>query len=248
MVAASNLMKHCGARDVQYDELASMPVPPGTDTWFPIGHSRVYDAIVNTLGTVGMEVARTRLAVSNKDARFFGVLDLTHKVVEGVTLAVGIRNSVDKSFPIGFCAGTRVFVCDNLAFTAEEVVTKKHTRFGETRFLEGISKAVLGLQSYQKTETQRIADLQAWELSEDAANSYMLQAYEKNIVSTRILPLVIKEWREPKYDEFAPRTAWSLWNAFTDAIGQVRQKSNPASAAHSTIRLQKLLAPPVVAG
>jgi hypothetical protein len=30
----------------------------------------------------------------------------------GVSLAVGIRNSWDQSFPLGFCAGARVFVCD----------------------------------------------------------------------------------------------------------------------------------------
>jgi len=80
--------------------------------------------------------------VSHGGARFFGTLDLTTSVSEGVTLAVGIRNSNDQSFPIGFCCGQRVFVCDNLAFTSEIIVSKKYTRFGQERYLEGLARAV----------------------------------------------------------------------------------------------------------
>ncbi len=68
-------------------------------------------------------------------------------------------------------------------------------------------------------------------LSEDAANSYMLQVYDTGIIGSRLLPLVIKEWREPKYDEFKPRTAWSLFNAVTEVI-KPRQRTQPAAAAH----------------
>ncbi len=209
----------------------------------------MFDAVRQTLDGAGFQIRRTRLSLSHDDARFFSTLDLTHRVSElngGVTLAVGIRNSTDKSFPIGFCCGTRVFVCDNLAFTSEIVVSKKHTRFGQERYLEGIGQAVSGLQQYQEAAADWIDRLHGWNLSEDAANSYLLQAYETDVIGSRLLPLVIKEWRNPRFDEYKPRTGWSLWNCFTDVLSRTRQATHPAQAALTTIQLQRLLRPPDV--
>ena len=82
--------------------------------------------------------------------------------------------------------------------------------------------------------------MQSEALSEDAANSLILQTYEKEIVGPRLLPTVIDQWRHPKHDEFAPRNVWSLMNAYTEAL-KPRQLSQPTAAAHETIRLQRLL-------
>ncbi len=246
-MVTSTLINHRGGRDVLPEVLATVPAPPPTETWFPISHHQVFDAVSETLTGAGFQIQQTRLSLSHADARFFGTLDLTHRVSDvngGVTLAVGIRNSTDKSFPIGFCCGTRVFVCDNLGFTSEIVVSKKHTRFGQERYLEGISRAVAGLHQYQEAASHWIDRLRHWDLSEDAANSYLLQAYEQNVIGARLLPQVIKEWRQPKFDEYRPRTAWSLWNCFTAVLSRTRQASHPAQAALTTIRLQRLLRPP----
>jgi len=42
---------------------------------------------------------------------------------------LGIRNSHDKTFPASLVDGALVFVCDNLSFSGEIRVTRKHTRF-----------------------------------------------------------------------------------------------------------------------
>jgi hypothetical protein len=110
-MATSNLLTHCGARVVTRDELEKVPVPPATRTWYPLAHAHVLDRVQSRLEEAGFAVAAARYALSRGDARFFGVLDLTSVLATGVTLAVGIRNSLDKSFPIGFAAGARVFCC-----------------------------------------------------------------------------------------------------------------------------------------
>ena len=74
-------------------------------------------------------------------SRFFGVMKLASELVPGVSLAVGIRNSVGKSFPLDFCAGQRVFCCGNLAFRSELIVKKRHTIYGERNFLSAIGGA-----------------------------------------------------------------------------------------------------------
>src|SRR5262249_8667083 len=137
-------------------------------------------------------------------------------------------------------AGERVFVCDNLSFSSEVVIARKHTRFGEQRFNEALSHAVLGLRQYEAVARERIDRLRHGELSEDAANSYLLQAAERGVVGWRLLPKVIQEYRHPRHEEFKARTAWSLFNSFTEVLKD-RQRSQPARAAAETIKLQRLL-------
>ncbi len=205
------LVKHCGAREVTWGDLDLIPTPQATQTWFPLSHSQALGSVVQTLDAAGFGVKSMALSVTADDARFFGTLQLQSEIVPGVGLAVGVRNSTNKSLPIGFCCGQWVFVCDNLAFSSEVVITKKHTRFGESRFNEGIASTVAGLGQYRQTEAKRIEWLKETELPTDKANSLILQAYEDGIVGARLLPKVIEEWRQP------------------------------SRAAHETITLQKLI-------
>lgn len=242
-MSTSTLSNHCGARQVNATELAGIAPPQPTRTWFPLAHRAVLDSVCGALEGTGFMICRSRLAVSHGGARFFGTLDLTTSIVEGVSLAVGIRNSNDQSFPIGFCCGQRVFVCDNLAFTSEIVVSKKHTRYGQERYLEGLARAVASLDQYRQTAVGWIEGMQARQLSNDTANSLLLQAYERKIIGLRLLPLVVEEWRRPSRPEYEPRTAYSLFNCFTEVLGRERQSRFPAESALATMRLSKLLAP-----
>lgn len=242
-MAEAMLVNHCGAWQVNSAELAEIPAPAPTRTWYPLAHRAVLDSVCSALEGAGFAICRSRLSVSHGGSRFFGTLDLATSIVEGVSLAVGIRNSNDQSFPIGFCCGQRVFVCDNLAFTSEIVVSKKHTRYGQERYLEGLARAVSSLEQYRRSSAGWIAMMQARQLSDDAANSLLLQAYERKIIGLRLLPLVITEWRQPQREEYRPRTAYSLFNCFTDVLGRERQSRFPAESALATMRLSKLLAP-----
>jgi hypothetical protein len=50
------------------------------------------------------------------------------------------------------------------------------------------------------------------------------------------LPKVIEAWEEPRHEEFAPRTAWSLFNAFTE----VQKSAPPRAQMEGTLRLSSL--------
>lgn len=126
----SQLMLHAGGQLCTVQELQAIPTPPPEGRWHPVSHARVLETVTGTLQGAGYEIRDRKLAVARDGQRFFGTLDLATPLATGVALAVGIRNSTDKSFPLGFCAGNRVFVCDNLAFRSELLVKRKHTRFG----------------------------------------------------------------------------------------------------------------------
>lgn len=239
-MATSSLVTHCGARVVTAEDLKKVPAPQATKTWYPLAHAHVLERVTATLGQAGFAVERQKLALTRNDARFFGTLDLRSPLTAGVNLAVGIRNSTDKSLPIGFAAGSRVFVCDNLAFSSEVVVARKHTRFGDERFAEALTRAVEGLHQFREAEAARINRFQATALSDTEAESLILRAYEADVVSHRLLPRVIGEWRKPSFEEFQERTLWSLFNCFTAVLAD-RQRSNPQQFSALTIKLSDLL-------
>ena len=55
-------------------------------------------------------------------------------------------------------------------------------------------------------------------------------------------PRVLQQWRNPPFEEFRPRTAWALLNAFTAAMKE-RGGSQPQSYAAQTMRLHAMLDP-----
>src|SRR5438309_57501 len=220
-MSTSTLVAHRGARIVTREELGTVPIPAATPTWYPVSHLHVVERAETALRQSGFEVEREQYALSRGDARFFGTIDLKSPIVSGVSLAIGIRNSIDKSLPIAFAAGSRVFVCDNLAFRSEIVVARKHTRFGGFRFQEAIAKAVGGLAQFQEAEGERIERFRRAEIPDTVAESLILRAYERDIISHLLLPRVLFQWRTPRHDAFAARTLWSLENAFTGVLADV---------------------------
>src|SRR5436190_9134441 len=120
------LMLHAGAKSVDYDALRSVETPAATPTHVPIPHYRVVDLARATLGMYGHQITEEAYGVTEDGQRFFGLLSL--KSDYGFyTDTCGLRNSHDKRFPIGISFGSRVFVCDNLAFIADHVIKRKHT-------------------------------------------------------------------------------------------------------------------------
>src|SRR5262249_32208448 len=152
----------------------------------------------------------------------------------------GVRSSCDKSFPLGFCAGSRCFICDNLSFRADLLVRKRHTINGEKRFVTAIAAAVTALRSFRESEGKRIKRLLHQALTDEQAAALILRSSEKGIMGAGDLPRVLQEGRTPSHEEFRARTAWSLLNAYTSALRE-RAVTQPQQYAVQTMRLNGLL-------
>jgi hypothetical protein len=238
----AELMLHAGGHLATIDELRGCHTPAPEGRWHPVAHATVLDRVKETLTGAGYMIRAEKYALARNDARFFGVLDLTAPLASGVSLSVGVRNSVDKSFPLGFAAGSRVFVCDNLAFRSELLVRRKHTLNGMRAFGAAIAGAVASLASFQEAEAARIKQMSEMELSAAQASHIILSAFRRGIISTLQMPKVCDEWEKPSHDDFLPRTAWSLFNAFTEVL-KARSITAPQNFVAATIRLNGLMLP-----
>jgi hypothetical protein len=241
-MATASLMLKGGTRQVTVEELARIPCPEPQGRWRPVPHSTVLTYATTALRDAGYQIDTLDLGTARDDERFFATMVLSAPLAPGVSTAVGIRSSIDKSISLQWCCGSRVFVCSNMAFASQTVISRKHTTNGVERYQEAIAKAVSGLAEYRALESARIKVLQHTGLKDVDAESYLLRAYEQQILSPRTLPTALAEWRKPSFEEFADRTAWNLFNAVTFALAP-RAKSNPQAHAAATVRLGGLLLP-----
>jgi hypothetical protein len=113
-----------------------------------------------------------------------------------------------------------VFVCDNLSFSGEVKIARKHTAYVERDLPQLIERAVGKLGDLRRSQDQRFLSYRKTELSASAANDLFIRALDANVIPVTKLPAVIKEWRHPRHPEFAKegRTAWVFWNAITEVL------------------------------
>jgi hypothetical protein len=102
------LMLHAGANAVTYDELRAVTTPEATETHLPIPHHEVVQQVRFALQFHGHDVVEEVHAVTPDGMRYFRLLLLRSPHAD-YTDTLGMRNSHDKSFPVGLAYGCRVF-------------------------------------------------------------------------------------------------------------------------------------------
>ena len=89
---------------------------------------------------------------------------------------------------------------------------------------------------WERTDGE-IAAMMVRELSPAHAHHLMVEAVKAYVLPASRLPKVLEAWEEPKHEEFSSRTAWSLFNAFTE----VENGAAPRQQMEGTLRLSALL-------
>jgi Domain of unknown function (DUF932) len=230
----SSLIIHAGASPVTYDDLHCVATPEGTETHVPVPHHEIVELVRYTLGFYGHEIAEEHHAITPDGARYFGLLSLRSPYGD-YTDTVGLRNSHDKSFPIGIAFGSRVFVCDNLAFIGDHVIRRKHTVKAKRELPGLVSEIVQPLQAQRIAQNQTLVRYQAAALTDEAADHAILTMYRQDIIGVQRIADVLEQWERPAH-EWGGKTAWRLFNAATLAlVGKVAEKPDLTKQLHKVI-------------
>jgi len=210
---------HCGARAVERSALASVPTPESTTSWQPIPHLKLVEQVEKALVSSNLTVVNQAHSLSPDGSRYFGLVHVANgRENADYAWVMGVRNSHDKSFPAGIVAGTQVFVCDNLAFGGEVKFARKHTRFILRDLPMIAERAVSRLVDKWHTQGKRIAAYKEHKVADRDAHDLIVRALDIGVIGSRAVLPVLGQWREPAHEVFAPRTAWSLFNGFTEAM------------------------------
>ena len=231
-----NLVLHCGASAVPRVEVARVSTPRPTETWQPIPHVTLIETVEDALRSTGLKIGNQVHSLTQDGARYFGLAEIHNKHDEDdYAMVVGIRNSHDKSFPVGLTAGAQVFVCDNLSFSGEVRLSRKHTSRLLTDLPILVSSGVGRLYELWGHQSQRIAAYKQAKVRDRVVHDLVVRACDLGAITNRMLPAVLKEYREPRYPEFQDRTIWSVFNAVTEVLkhGNLHELPNRTAALHS---------------
>jgi hypothetical protein len=228
------LMLHTGATEVEYDDLRQVHTPLRTETHVPIAHHEIIDLMRYALGYYGHEVTEEHHALTEDGARYFGLLSLKSSYGD-YTDTVGLRNSHDKKFPVGIAFGSKVFVCDNLAFHAEHVIRRKHTVKAKRELPGLIAEVVEPLHIERRAQHETFDRYRAAELTNQKADHAILEMYRHGILNVTRIPALLDQWNEPSCD-WGEKTAWRMFNAATFVLnGKVAEEPRHTRNLHKVI-------------
>ena len=167
----------------------------------------------------------------------FGVFSCTNgSNPQDYALAIGLRNSYDRSLSVGLVAGSQVFCCDNLAFSGESGMARKHTVHVFRDLPDLIYRMLSGVAAMREKIEGEISAMKECALERKDVHHLMLESVRANALPASKLPGVIENWDRPKHSEFEGRNAWSLYNAFTE----VQKSRSPRAQMEDTLRLTRV--------
>lgn len=230
------MLLHCGGEVVPRQSVCDVTTPRGTETWYPLPHADLIEEVETQLLSAGFSLSSESHALSHEGSRYFGLFEVTtpDRGDRDYTWTVGIRNSHDKTYPAGLVAGTKVFVCDNLSFSGEVRISRKHTKFAarDLRHLTARAVGQLG-DRFHQVDT-RIAAYRSQPLTDTKAHDIVIRAIDCRAITPTQLVDVLEEWRKPSHTDFHPRNAWSLFNACTEVMKGINPHTvvNRSQALH----------------
>ena len=226
MATGTQLVVHSGGVRVSLSDLERLPDPQKLgERHAPMRHDVMVRGMLEALETIGLEATKTDLCLDNSEHgaysrrkteypkdRLFGTFDLApipgrerpdwlpEAQVSERGLAVGFRHSNDQAFAMSAVAGSRIFVCDNLAMSGEAVLfNRKHTIGNVThRFKEILAEGCDKLAKEFTTLAEQIARLQTTGLSEEQAKAFLIDAFATSepVMAIKYLTDVFRYWHD----------------------------------------------------
>ena len=223
----ANLCLHSGANECSMDSVRNSLTPGPTDSHFPIPHEYMVDQVRNTFEEAGMEIVHEAHALRRGGQEYFGLLQVDTSgpmwadvaAQDDYCLITGLRNSHIKSFSAGLCMGSQVFICDNLCFSGQVTIKRKHSRNILRDMPAIINRAVGQLGCLAEQQELRLEAYKETRLSDMTVRDFVVRAMEKRVIGCTLIPKVLQEWHRPRHEEFAEdRNAWRLFNGFTEVL------------------------------
>lgn len=225
---STNLLLHCGAHSATWEDVTKVETPEPTDTWHPIPHQFLINRVADAMQAANLTVQNMEFGLWKDGMRMFAAFELRNgDNADDYGLVVGLRNSHDKAFSAGLAVGSRVFVCDNLAFSGEITIARKHTRYIRSDLPRLAAQAIGRIGAMRVRQDDRIRAYKQVGIDDRAVHDLLVRSIDAKVIPNARLPRVLQEWREPRHPEFEERNVWSLFNAYTEVFKDTNQLELP---------------------
>jgi hypothetical protein len=206
-----------------------------SNRFVPVPHGTILDITNAAMKDAGFTVAkdekgelRRKFTLSgNKNrkesqARMTCHMALDTPIDDDVALMIGFTNSWDKFSAVKMGIGSEVFICSNGCVFAERSVSRKHTTNIMRDLPNQFKIAFAEVSANRDYLTAFYENLRGAQINDKDAAWLAIQAVKDEAITANQIMDTMDQWHSPKHEEFAPRTAWSLHNAFTEVLKGTR--------------------------
>jgi hypothetical protein len=222
----------CG-RKVPRVDLALVPMPKTTKSYMPIRHDVFADMVQDSLKDNGYLFGEEAHVLNKDGSQYFGMAELFTKIATvDYRLLCGWRSSYNKSLAAKFVVGSSVFVCDNLAFSGEIMIGRKHTVNIMRDLPTLLNIAARKVTPLKKLQDERYKHYKDFYMQtndggiqflhyEDYTDNFIVESINQDIVPSSKAKQFITECYNPTHKEFlnkGERTMWTTFNAATECL------------------------------
>ena len=194
--------------------------PDGTDSHTPIPHFSLVDETHAALERAGLEVEQEEHALARGGLRYFGGFALKGNDIKADDrrLVLGLRNAHDKSFAASVCIGNQMMVCENLCFSSDVKLARRHTKNIVADLPRVLSSAISRVVSHWSDMGKRIDAYKGIEVAKANAADMIIDLVDAKAVPARDVYKAGKEFETPRHDEFKGGSLWTLYNGITEHL------------------------------
>jgi len=205
---------------VNAEQLMGVQTPAATESFMPIPHASLVNLTRDAINRAGLEVLNEEHGLGRGGQRYFGGFALRGADMTGSDrqVVLGLRNSHDKAFAASICIGNRMLVCENLCFSSDIKLARRHTINIMADLPRILSDAVGRCVSHWNDMGRRIESYKSVELSKDRAADLLIDLVDAKAFPARDIYSAVQEFRNPRHDEFKGGSLWTLYNSITENL------------------------------
>lgn len=205
---------------VTAEQLLGVETPLTTESFTPIPHASLVTMTRDAINRAGLTVTEEEHSLARGGLRYFGGFALSGPDIQGADrqIVLGLRNSGDKSFAASICVGNRMLVCENLCFSSDVKLARRHTTNIFNDLPRVLADAVGRVVSHWVDMGSRIELYKQHEISRDQAASLLVDLVDAKAFPARDIYNAVQEFRNPRHEEFKGGTIWTLYNSITENL------------------------------
>ncbi|MBO5141454.1 MAG: hypothetical protein J6C46_00365 [Clostridia bacterium] len=189
----------------------------------PVPH---YDAITSfkdQLDEHGIRVLNETIVLSPDTFRLMYLADVASENCNEYVYQVGFINNNDRSKAFTGIAGTKVLINSAQMHYSDGSYKTRHTTNVREMLYERNAHIIKWFQEFYAEASGRINKMKNTEVTDEILGAVVL-SYIRNryTLSSTNIKNIVKEYDDPKFDEFKPRNLWSLQNTTAEVFKKVK--------------------------
>lgn len=205
---------------ISSNAIDNVPVPPHTDSYTPIPHRQLMHLAMSAFTSQGFDIEKPTHQIHKKKGRFVSTFSVSGGGLpkdKDLDWMVGLMNSYDKSYPVTFLFGGRVFVCSNGMIVADHKLKTRHTLNVWDRIPGLITQTVAAFGETISKAQERNNRLREIRVDDRRMiDSFAMEVCRQGLLPETKAVAYANEIHNPSFDYgVKENTLWNIHNAYT---------------------------------